>query len=268
VSLRKLLCTTVVLALLLPALAAAADGPIIWLSFGKAKHGQSDGYTQAIVKNNSPLYDALMVEGSVLEWGVAQPINHTQDMNFTHVEFVVFANWGGVDSFVTHFMSGMAALGEEERAAMQAAFDAVSEPGSHFDVVDRGIFIGGTSQGRPSYLNVAFYAVHPGADFLTLFKEYGAPVLDKLSADGKIGSYGVETLELHGGDPGWTHLIWYESQGLGARDDFSAAWDAAAAARSAEENAVMGEKFEAAIGPGHFDTILAVVHYAAAGGGK
>jgi len=265
---KKLLCTTIVLALALPALAAAAEGPIIWLSFGKAQRGQSDAYTQAIVKNNSSLYDKLMGEGSVLEWGVAQPINHFPDMSYTHVEFVVFANWAGVNSFVTHFMAGMMAMSEEERTSTQAEFDAVVEPGSHYDVVERGLFIGGTSQGRPGYLNIAFYNAKPGADFMGLFKEYAVPVLDQLSTAGKIGTYGVEALELHGGDPGWTHLVWYESQGLGARDDFSAAWDAAEAVRSAEENAAMGAKFEAAMDSGHFDQVLAVVHYAVAGGGE
>jgi hypothetical protein len=267
-NIRKLLCTTIVLALVLPALAVAAEGPIIWLSFGKAKRGQSDAYTQAIVKYNSPLYSKLMAEGSVLEWGVAQPINHFPNMTYTHVEFVVFANWEGVNSFVTHFMAGMMAMSEEEKGASMAAFDAAVEPGSHYDVVERGLFMGGTSQGRPGYLNIAFYNAKPGGDFMGLFEEYGKPVLDKLSTDGKIGTYGVEAMELHGGDPGWTHLVWYESQGLGARDDFSAAWDAAAAARSAEETTAMGEKFDATVGPGHFDQVLAVVHYAVPGGGE
>jgi len=54
------------------------------------------------------------------------------------------------------------------------------------------------------------YAVNPGkeAQFLELVKTVGAPVRDKLMADGVIGAWGVQTplLRMPGGA---THIIWY-----------------------------------------------------------
>ena len=54
------------------------------------------------------------------------------------------------------------------------------------------------------------YAINPGkeAQFMDLVKTVGAPVRDKLMADGVIGAWGVETplLRMPGGA---THIIWY-----------------------------------------------------------
>jgi len=54
------------------------------------------------------------------------------------------------------------------------------------------------------------YTINPGkeAQFLDLVKTVGAPVRDKLMADGVIGAWGVETplMRMPGGA---THIIWY-----------------------------------------------------------
>lgn len=54
------------------------------------------------------------------------------------------------------------------------------------------------------------YSINPGkeAQFMDLVKTVGAPVRDKLMADGVIGAWGVETplLRMPGGA---THIIWY-----------------------------------------------------------
>jgi hypothetical protein len=57
------------------------------------------------------------------------------------------------------------------------------------------------------------YSVKPGkeADFMKLVNEIGAPVRDKLMAEGVIGAWGIETPLLRAGadGDGITHLIWY-----------------------------------------------------------
>jgi len=54
------------------------------------------------------------------------------------------------------------------------------------------------------------YTINPGkeAQFMELVKTVGAPVRDKLMADGVIGAWGVETPMLR--EPGGaTHIVWY-----------------------------------------------------------
>ncbi|MDH3405104.1 MAG: hypothetical protein OEP45_15905, partial [Acidobacteriota bacterium] len=134
--------------------------------------------------------------------------------------------------------------------------------------VNRGVHVGGASQGRPSYMNLAFFKAKPAADAMGRFQEYVQPILEKLSAEGEIGRFGVEVPELHG-DPSWSHVFWYQTPGLGGRDAFHAALQAADEARGEAEAAAMrerwGETFES---EAHWDEILAIVHWAGAEGGE
>lgn len=266
---KRLVHWVLVLAIVLPAAAFAQDaGPVTWVSFVKAKPGVSPALTQHIVKAGTPTYDPLMAAGQVLQWGVAQPINHYPDQAYSHAEYVVFANWDAVNAFVTTFLGNMAAMSEEDRTAQQAAYQELVVPGSHFDIVNRGVHFGGTSKGRPGYLHLGFFKVKPGADFMDLYKKFAVPVFEKASADGAIGQFGMDVQELHGGDHAWTHMVWYESSGLGARDAVEAIFQEMEAARSDDENAAMAAMMEEVFVPDtHRDEIVAIVHHAAAGGG-
>jgi hypothetical protein len=65
--------------------------------------------------------------------------------------------------------------------------------------------------GKPQPLTYWYeFSINPGkeAQFMELVKTVGAPVRDKLMADGVIGAWGVETPMLR--EPGGaTHIIWY-----------------------------------------------------------
>ena len=71
--------------------------------------------------------------------------------------------------------------------------------------------LGQQTQPQPQPLTFFYdYSVRPGQDeeFMTLVKTVGAPVRDKLMADGVILAWGIETpvLRYPGGT---THLIWF-----------------------------------------------------------
>jgi hypothetical protein len=91
-------------------------------------------------------------------------------------------------------------------------------------------------------------------------------VYDRLVADGTILNYGLHVPAIHRGE-GWTHMGWYGTNDLAARDAVSAAFDAAEAARSEEENAAIGERWSSIFEPGgHSDQVLLVIHHKTAGG--
>lgn len=61
------------------------------------------------------------------------------------------------------------------------------------------------------------YTVKPGkeAGFMELVKTVGAPVRDKLMAEGVISGWGIETPLLRGSSINGTHLIWFSSNWAG-----------------------------------------------------
>ena len=71
--------------------------------------------------------------------------------------------------------------------------------------------MGQQTQPQPQSLTFYYdYTVRPGQEeeFMTLVKTVGAPVRDKLMADGVVLAWGIETpvLRYPGGT---THLIWF-----------------------------------------------------------
>ena len=257
----KSLCLVLALALALPLAAAAEEGPVTWVSFVTAHPGQSNALSQYLIAQGKENYDPLVASGDILVWGVGQPITHTPDQNYTHGEWAVFANWAAVDKFVQAFMTSQMAKSPEEMAADQEKWLELVVAGSHFDMINRGHWMGGSPAERVGYLNLVFIKEAEGADFMQVFDTYAKPVLEKASADGAIGTFGVDTQEIHG-DHSWTHLVWYEMPGLGARDAVEAGWAAHAASLDDAGRKAMREAMDGAIVPEtHWDEIVAVLHY-------
>lgn len=257
----KPLSILVILVLILPTLAVAQDGPVVWLSMVQAREGQSEALTRIIIEHNSALYGALMEQGAVQLWGVAQPIVHRPGMDYSHVEFAVFTNWAGADVFMGTFMASLQAMSEEERQARQEEWQSAVVPGTHYDVINRGVHLGGTPEGRPGYLYLAYLKARPGADVMAYYEEVSVPLFEELSAAGQIGHFGLEVQEIHS-DPSWSHVVWYEMPNLAAEDAVHAAMDAAEAARTDEENAALQARVAATIDlDAHWDQIMLVTHW-------
>ncbi len=242
--------------LVAPFAALAQDGPpiYVWVNFLKAQPGQGEALTKMLIEQGGTGYDALVDSGAAVNWGIAMNVVHDGGDAATHVEWISFVGWQAVDQFMQGFMASRQAMSEEDMAAMAEAWKANVVAGSHSDMISRTVSIGGARSGRPSYIHLGYHQAAPGkaGEAMELWNEFGVPTFDKLAADGAIMAYGLHIPEIHRGAP-WTHMSWYTTTNLAARDAVEKAF---AAAR--EE---MGSRMAETFTDEHTDQILIVVHF-------
>lgn len=255
------LSVALVLAALSPAIAAAQEAMpevIVWVNSLKAKPGQSEALTGMLIEQGTKSYDPLIASGAIVNWGVALNVAHDGNDPSSHVEWVSFNGWAGVDQFMAAFMAARQSMSAEDMAAMDQAWDASVVEGSHSDLINRGVDFGLGMAGRPNYIHLGYHNVNPGKSgaMKELWSNGAKPIFEKLAADGDIIAYGMQVPEVHR-DQGWTHLTWYSTSNLAARSAVHAAFGEP----SDEMAATMAEVF----GEGHVDQILMVVHFNEAG---
>ncbi len=260
--------TTVALLLLslaVPAFVAAQDAPhpITVVSFFKVLPGEGDTVMGMFKKYDKPVLDKLMADGTISGWGIGTPWVHTSgSWNLAlWTDAADFAAQGKVDQA---FAAAEKARPAEENKKIEREFHAATVPDAHRDAVFRQVF---AKAGKPSanpegkgYLWVAYWTAKPGkADDLTsFFSGIYPPVMDKLVADGTVGAYGLLTPAVHMAG-GATHLTWYWVDTLAGVDKVQAALHAAAAARSAEQEAALDARAAGLFESGtHFDDLLEV----------
>jgi hypothetical protein len=268
---RTILTLTLAALLVVPGMVVAQDEPstYIWINYVTAKAGQGDALTKAMIEEDSKAFNPLVDSGAAMDWGIALPVIHDDGVKYSHVQWISFAGWAGADAFMGKFMEMQQARSDEERAALQAKFEAATEEGSHADDIYRVVHIGPGSE-RPGYIHLGYRNVQrgKGGDATKMFKEMAAPVYDGLMADGSIIGYGLAVPAIHR-DGGADRMNWYSSANLAARDAVSAAFDAAGDERSEEENKALGERWMSTFEDGHTDQILLVIHhYSGAGDGE
>jgi hypothetical protein len=246
-----------------PVIAAEAPTVYIWISFIKAKPGQGDALVKEMIKEDGKTLDALVDGGQALDWGVAMPIFHDGKDPYSHVEWVSFNGWAGADAFMNKFAEVRKAMGEAGNKAAAERWAAMVEPGSHADLVLRVLHNGqGTSTEPERYIDLSYTKAQPGkfGDLRRAYIDYVPPVNDKLVADGTILAYGLATPAVHRGED-WTFMSWTSLSNLTALDKIEAAFDAAEAARSEEENKTMQQRFQdSSDWSGHRDQTLMVLH--------
>jgi len=268
---RRTASTLALVALLLvPGAVMAQDQPAyIWINQIKAQPGQGDALIQMWLEEDSKVLNPLVDSGQALGWGVALPVAHAGNDPYSHVQWISFAGWAGVDAFMAKFMESQQGKSEEEKTAMAEKWQSVVVAGSHSDMINRSVHLGSGAPGSGGYINLGYYTAKPGkmSDAKKFYDDVAVPVYEQLVADGKIFNYGLHVPTVHLGES-WTHMGWYWSADLAARDAVSAAFDAAEEARSEDENKGIGERWAETFNPeGHTDQILMVVHHYAGGGG-
>lgn len=250
--------------LLVPGSVLAQEEPptYIWINYVKAKPGQGDAFAALVIEEDSKNFDPLVDSGAAITWGLAMPVVHDQNSDYTHVEWISFRGWAGADEFMNSFMKMRQSMTEEERAALMEKAEATVVEGSHADAIYRAIHVGPGSDG-PRYINVGYYQAKPGKseEAKKFYDDVAVPVYDKLLADGVITDYGLAVPDVHRGET-HSHMGWFGSSDLATRDKVSAAFEAAGAARSEEENEEIGKRWmETFESDGHTDEILMVIHF-------
>ena len=249
----------------------AAPMPLLWVSYITAEPGKSNELASLMGEQGRGLYDGLVADGHALNWGVAQAINHFPDDDWTHMEWVSFANWAGVGEFVNRFMASQQTKSPEELAAEAAKWDELTVHGSHYDEVVRFGHVAGDPAARPAYIRVGYMATTGfGAvqKVGKMYKKWRAGMLDKALESGDILGHGYFERAIHAAGGGWTVGAYELLPGLGAMDALDKAEQAYMAGLSEEER---GKWMEAVTSTfdldGHYDRILLVIHHSADGAG-
>jgi hypothetical protein len=235
---------------------AEEPGPISWLSFETTQSGKSRDLIRATIKDDGPMYDELLANGSLTSWGIAIPITHTPKDHGNFMLWATMPGWSQVGDLETGFMKLFASRTPEQMAEGQKLYkDAVVE-GSHHDwIIRHQVYLQGSGDQMPKYFRIGYYKATSGnaGKISAMYKKYFQPVYQKLLDEGVITSFGLSTQEIHGvGD--WTHIGWYTMSDLGAIDKVQAATDG-----------VVTEEIGAEIGPmmdpsAHWDQVLLIVH--------
>ena len=240
----------------------------VWINAMKAKPGQGEALTAHILEEGTKTWDPLVQAGGALEWGIARPIVHNGNDPVSHYEWVSFVGWQGVDQFMARFMEMRQAMSPDEMKAAGETWASLVEPGSHADTINYSAHIGKNEVARPGYIHLSYWTARPGnpGAAMDLYKEYAVPVYDQLAADGAIQNYGMHVPAVATTDA-WTHMGWYASEKLAARDAVWGAFKAKDAAMSEEEMKSLMDNAMATFEPGRVDQILLVVHHMTASGG-
>jgi hypothetical protein len=248
------IATLLVLGLSPLANAQEDPGPISWLSFETTKSGKSRDLIGATIKEDGPMYDELLANGTLTSWGIAIPITHTPK---DHMNYMLWANmdgWSRVGELEAGFMKLFASRTPEQMAAGQKLYQEAVEENSHHDwILRHKVYQQG--EAPPKYFRIGYYKATPGNEskITAVFKEHFQPVYQKLLDDGVITSFGLSVQELHGvGD--WTHVGWYTMADLGAIDKVQAA---TANVLSKEDAAEVGAMMDDSA---HWDQVLLIVH--------
>ncbi len=245
-----------VVASLVTAPAAEAQETVSWIAFEKTKPGKSRDLIGMTLKEDAPMYDELMKNGTLMAWGIAIPIHHRPDDDWNYVLWATMSDWSKVGGLQAGFEKSFASRTPEQMAAMQQAFMDATVAGSHHDWVVNGlVYRVSPTAPAPRYLYVGFHQALPGKDgaVTDFYTKHVAPIYEKLMAEGVISGYGLDVQALHG-EPGWSHYGWYTMADLGAMDTVAKALESGLGeARMAEAAAIMDRAK-------HSDRLMLIVH--------
>jgi hypothetical protein len=245
-----------VVASLVTAPAAEAQETVSWIAFEKTKPGKSRDLIGMTLKEDAPMYDELMKNGTLMAWGIAIPIHHRPDDDWNYVLWATMSDWSKVGGLQAGFEKSFASRTPEQMAAMQQAFMDATVAGSHHDWVVNGlVYRVSPTAPAPRYLYVGFHQALPGKDgaVTDFYTKHVAPIYEKLMAEGVISGYGLDVQALHG-EPGWSHYGWYTMADLGAMDTVAKALESGLGeARMAEAAAIMDRAK-------HADRLMLIVH--------
>jgi hypothetical protein len=246
-----------------------AAQPLAMISYFTTDIAHAEPFVEAMKGFYAGTLGPMMEDGSVLSWGIVEPVVH-HDMAFTHAVFTTVADWATVDRILAADEAAMAAMGEEEVRKMMASFAEMVDLGAHRDEMVRHVVFEvpppaeGQRPGR--YVELSYHRVLPGQGEAAMgfYERVVQPIYAGLAAQGVVTAYGVYVPELHG--PGdWTHVGWLVLPDLAALDAVDRAFAADQAGLGEEEAAARGAEMEKLFDDaGHRDELFKIVHF---GGG-
>lgn len=192
-----------------PGARGAGDSAYLWLNFMQCQPRRCDQVTPRLVREGEAALDPLIKAGTVLEWGIAEPVMEDAADRFTHVEWMTLANWDAAEAVAEHL----------SRRRDSAEWRSIATR-LELDVITRSAFAGAGRPDRPRYLFLTFLragdaSYDAGTEAL---RSVMGQALDPLLPGKIVMNYGVLVPELRA-DSGWTHLAWFAVRTLDNRND-------------------------------------------------
>ncbi len=202
-------------------------------------------------KNNKPLYDKMVADGTLIDYGMYTTIVH-DDSGITHGSWFEATNIAALEKV----------LAELRKLPPNPIANAATK---HRDYLLRtSLRRTKAASGTNGYLWVSATQVQAGKgqEWRALWDKYSKPLFEELMANGTLLMYEVEGEQVHTENPGRVYIVWMTAN-ADAMDKFFAAAAARGQKRSAEENRAIGEAFSAVSVPSaHRDIFARVNHYA------
>ncbi len=241
------------MALLVPLVATAQqqETPVFtFVALWNVPRAQWAEFTAFAEKNNRPILERLLADGTLVGWGNFNTVVHTED-GYTHGGWFAATSIAGIERALGEFLKlppNPATLGARHRDHLFRSL----------------IYKARAASPTSGYLWVSTTQVKPGKgrEWRELWEKYTKPVLDELQANGTLSSYFVEEEHVHTESPSWRYSG-YVAPSADAVDKVWAAIVALGQKRTAEERSAIGDAFaEVTVAGAHRDFFARVSNYA------
>jgi len=214
------------LAAALPAAAQATNEPLTWLINVTVKPGMYTDLEKSVQTYDKPVLDKLVTDGVITSWGFATQMVGPPSVSCIYV--ITAADWSAMGKVEKAFEDYYKAMKPEESKAAMSAYLNATQPDKESSSMVRHVVFKETPGAKPNYMLRSVYKVKPGkgSTAVKMFKEYDAPLYQKLLEAGVISGYGLAVSELYTG-AGWTHADWVTFSDLSQMDALDKAFEEA-----------------------------------------
>ena len=252
------------LAAALPVAAQEAGEPITWVISVTVKPGKFPELEKATETYDKPVFDRLVANGTIMSWGFGRQVIGPPSESGTY--WVTAADWTAMGKVDKAFEDNYKSMKPEDAKEAMTAFYGATVPEKESSSVVRHVVFKGTPGGSVNYLARHVYKIKSGKGQAAMktWKEYNAPVYDKLLAAGVISGYGAAVPEYHDGS-GWTHTFWYSFSEMSQIDAMDKAFEEADKARGETINeTLMSNWTQMHDMDAHWDSLMKVSMYGGA----
>jgi hypothetical protein len=222
----------------LPAVAQGTGEPLTWIINVTVKPGRAMDLEQAAQKYDKPVFEKLVADGTISGYGLAHQVVGPASESYLY--WATAADWAAMGKVEKAFEENYKAMKPAEAKASMDAFLGATQPEKESSGVVRHVVFQASPGGKPNYLMRHVYKVKPGkgSAAVKMYKEYNAPIYQKLLEAGVITGYGLVVPDMHTG-AGWTHTAWVMFSDMSQMDAIDKAFDEAEKARGEESNEML-----------------------------
>ena len=212
---------------------------------------QWDTYTKELDDRVRPVFQRLMADGTVMDWGTYTSLI-AEDNGITHGMWFEITSLAGVEKV----------LGELAKLPPSKIAQSASK---HHDMLLRtNLRRSKPTNGSNGYYYFNSTLTLPGktGKWREWWDKYQKPMYEQFLADGLVTTFEVDSGEMHTMDPNWVYLI-YVAPTADALDRINDAFLSRAKKRTPEEGQAISDAYDAVVVPGsHRDYFARALSYA------